>query len=101
MYSHANESESTNTMGFTPKSWVDPEGGGGSGGGGGGGGRTRGPDPPGKSQVAMGFLRKSGTDELHTALCEIQTLSGVPWQNFLDPHMKSIFQSPLQFGEIN
>ena len=44
--------------------WANPEGGGGvgGGGGGGGGGGLGGSDPPGKSQVAIGFPKNSGTD---------------------------------------
>ena len=42
--------------------WADPVG------GGGGGGVDRGSGPPGKSQVAIGFLRNTGTDPPREAI---------------------------------
>ena len=74
--------------------------------------------PHGKSQVAIGFLRTSGTDpppsrsnsfgfncfprEVHRALYEIRWLLKKSWQNFLDlrmdgeMHCNNIYQSMRQ-----
>ena len=43
---------------LSSKPWADPEGGGGTGG----------PDPPGKSQVAIGFLRNTSMDPPREAI---------------------------------